>query len=403
MPCIDTRFRFAPLLAPALLVAALDCREDATSPAGREDRAAPALATSATTALAFYQMSASIHSCGVTTDNLAYCWGENTEGEVGDGTTTQRLTPVAVAGGLRFRQISASFYHTCGITTDYRAYCWGSNFGGQLGDGTTTGHLTPVPVAGGLTFRQVTVGLSPHSCGVTYADRQVYCWGGNGDGQLGDGTTTTRLIPTAVAGGRQFRIVSAGGDHTCGVTTSNETFCWGSNRFGQIGDSSTAILRRRPTRIAGGHLFRQVSAGWEHTCAVTLADRAYCWGNGRDGQVGDGKTYLRFWPKAVVGGLSFGRVSAGFQHTCGETTTNRAYCWGDNFGGALGDGTYTARLTPVAVTGGLYFSQLSAGGGNTCGVTPASVGYCWGSNIYGRLGDGTTTDRLTPTPVAGPS
>jgi alpha-tubulin suppressor-like RCC1 family protein len=399
MPC---RFRFAPILAPALLVAALGCQEDATSPASREDRAAPALAATATTALAFYQISASIQTCGVTTANVVYCWGYRVEGPADDGTPTHRLTPLAVAGGLTFRQVSANFYHTCGITTDYRAYCWGTNFLGQLGDGTTTDHLTLAPVAGGLRFRQISVGLSPQTCGVTYADRQVYCWGGNGHGELGDGTTTSRLTPVAVAGGRQFRGVSAGGDHTCGVTTSSEAFCWGSNRYGQIGDSSTAILRRRPTRIAGGHLFRQVSAGWQHTCAMTLADRAYCWGNGREGQIGNGKTYLSFWPRRVAGGLSFGRVSAGFQHTCGETTTNRAYCWGDNFGGALGDGTYTARLTPVAVVGGLAFSQLSAGGGNTCGVTPASVGYCWGSNIYGQLGDGTETNRLTPTPVAGP-
>jgi alpha-tubulin suppressor-like RCC1 family protein len=181
------------------------------------------------------------------------------------------------------------------------------------------------------------------------------------------------------------------------------------NGYGQLGDSSTASQRLTPSRVAGTRRFRQVDAGELHTCGETTNDRAFCWGYGRNGQIGDGKTYLRFWPRAVAGGLSFERVSAGVLHTCGETTLNQAYCWGDNALGQLGNGTNTGPETchyrpcstrPVAVAGGRFFKQVSAGVWHACGTTAAAA-YCWGYNSFGQVGDGTTTDRLTPVPVAG--
>jgi alpha-tubulin suppressor-like RCC1 family protein len=221
-------------------------------------------------------------------------------------------------------------------------------------------------------------------------------------GQLGDGTTTRRLTPGAVAGGRRYRLVTAGQHHTCGVTTSDEAFCWGWNRYGQIGDSLTGAPRLTPSRVAGGRRFRQVDAGGLNTCGVTTTNRAFCWGNGAVGQTGDGTKSNRLWPKvAVAGGLSFGRVSAGGFHVCGETTNNRTYCWGWNLEGAVGDGTNTMRLAPVAVAGGHVFNQVSAGRTHTCGKTAAGVAYCWGENLEGQLGDGTQGQRLTPVPVVG--
>jgi alpha-tubulin suppressor-like RCC1 family protein len=399
----------APILATGLLIAALGCREDAESPTAPGP--APELAASATQALAFYQVSASAsHSCGVTTDNRAYCWGS---GYLGNGTTNRSTAPVAVATTLRFRQVSAARSHTCAVTTDYRAYCWGSNADGSLGDGTETDRTRPVPVAGGLRFRQVDGG-DEHTCAVTYPDNRAYCWGYNAEGGLGNGTFQPRIrsTPTAVAGGLRFRQVSAGGGlndfegrdpfagHSCGVTTTDEAFCWGPNTVGQLGIGGTTGSRvASPTRVAGAHRFRQIEAGSAFTCAVTTTNRAFCWGNGRQGQIGDGTTKLRFSPSAVAGGHSFERITTGEFHTCAETTMNRAYCWGT---GGIGDGTTTRRLTPVAVAGGLFFSQVSAGFWHTCGKTDAGVAYCWGTNSLGQLGDGTTTTRLRPVRVIGP-
>jgi alpha-tubulin suppressor-like RCC1 family protein len=392
-------------LSLGLVAATLGCREDSESPTAPDP--VPALNATTASALAFHQLSAGRwHTCGVTTDNRAYCWGRSSEGQLGNDTATIAgvTRPVAVVGTLRFRQISASSYTTCAVTTDYRAYCWGINHLGQLGDGTTTPHRRPNPVAGGLRFRQVETG-EEHTCGVTYPDNRAFCWGNNFDGQLGNGThgVAYRTRPVAVAGGLTFRQISAGISHTCGTTTDDRAFCWGTNGFGQIGDSSKVSMRLKPTRVAGSRRYRQVDAGLRHTCAVTTGNRAFCWGHGSVGQLGNGTTALTRWPKPVSGGFSFERVTVSTWLTCAETTVNRAYCWGNNTSGELGDGTTTNRLTPVAVIGGLSFSQLSAGAGHACGRTPAGVAYCWGyGGSYGELGNGTMASSSTPVPVAGP-
>jgi alpha-tubulin suppressor-like RCC1 family protein len=395
-PPVTSAIRPLAVVGLALLVLVPACREDTQSPTPPES--APALATTATAAPAFTQVSAGAReTCGVTAENGAYCWGFNEFGEIGDGTTTGRLRPVAVAGGLLFRMISVGTNYACGVTTDYRAYCWGFNGDGLLGDGTTINRASPVPVAGGKRFRLVDAGTE-HTCGVSYPDNLGYCWGYNGRGGLGDGTITKRLTPTAVSGGLQFRQVAAGLEHTCGVTTSDRAYCWGSDSVGQVGDSVSAAHRLTPTRVKINRRFRQIDAGAGFSCAVTTTGKAFCWGNGRDGQVGDGKDFLRYWPVAVAGKHAFGRVTTGERHTCGETTDNRTYCWGS---GGIGDGTITQHLTPALVAGGHFFSQVSAGGDHTCGRTPAAVAYCWGSNEDGEVGDGTTTLRLKPVRVAG--
>jgi alpha-tubulin suppressor-like RCC1 family protein len=176
-----------------------------------------------------------LHTCGVNTESRAFCWGSNTDGQLGDGTTVQHRKPAAVAGGLSFRQVStgatrAGSWHAvvCGVTTDDRAYCWGDNDFGQLGDGTLAKRLRPTPVAGDLRFGGVSTG-GEHSCGVATGGL-AYCWGRNEHmGQLGDGTYVNRLTPVAVSGGLVFREVSSGWYHTCGVTTDDRAYCWGGN------------------------------------------------------------------------------------------------------------------------------------------------------------------------------
>ena len=190
------------------------------------------------------------HSCAITTvatGSLAYCWGFNSSGELGDGTFITRNVPTAVSGGLLLSAISAGYTHTCALTTSGVAYCWGGNSNGQLGTGAGASSNVPIPVSGGLTFTAITTGES-HSCGLTAAGT-LYCWGKNANGQLGDGSNTDRNAPTLVSGGLVFRSVSAGDQHTCAVTTTNLTYCWGDNQFGQLGDGSLTS-RLVPTRVA---------------------------------------------------------------------------------------------------------------------------------------------------------
>ena len=279
------------LLVAAAVAATLvaGCRDDADSPTAPLEPGAPSPAINAAAgALPFRQVSGGgwYHTCGVTADDRAYCWGYNFHGLLGLGTSLApdycfdfndcSSRPIAVAGGLRFRSISAGGEHTCGVTNADRADCWGDNYRGQLGVGVGLPSCDeygggygcsdrPLAVRGGLLFRNISAGAF-HTCGVT-TDGLAYCWGGNFDGELGDGTTTDRPRPVAVAGGRHFREVSTGDYHTCGVTTDDRAYCWGANGFGELGDSTTEY-RVRPGG-SSGRADRQIAAGAFHTCAVT--------------------------------------------------------------------------------------------------------------------------------------
>jgi alpha-tubulin suppressor-like RCC1 family protein len=339
--------------------------------------------------------------------------GENPQSPTGaDEAAGPRVATAVSAGTLAFAQVSTGAFHTCGVTTAGRAYCWGGNDKGQLGDGTTVVNVTrttPVAVVGGLRFRHVTAGYE-HTCGVTTDDR-VYCWGLNFFGQLGNGTQGSDhflvATPAEVVGGHRFRQVRAGYSHTCAITRSDLAFCWGENIYGQLGDGTTIgdatpdRGRATPVRVLGELQWRQLSGGGEHTCGVTQTDQLYCWGLNDHGQLGNGTTTNRLKPAPVSGGRQFRQVDAGGYHTCAVTTGNLAYCWGFNFVGALGDGTTTQRLTPGAVAGLRRFDHVNAGDLHTCGVTLARRGFCWGRNATGQLGDGTTISRLRPVQPGG--
>jgi alpha-tubulin suppressor-like RCC1 family protein len=315
------------------------------------------------------------------------------------------LATVAPPGALPFAQVSTGTYHSCGVTTGGRAYCWGGDDKGQLGDGQmpiNTSRTTPVAVLGGLRFRHVSAGYE-HTCGVT-TEYRVYCWGLNFFGQLGRGTQGSDNFsfstPAEVVGGRRYRQVRAGYSHTCAITLEDVAFCWGENGYGQLGDGTTT-WRPRPVRVLGTMAWRQLSGGGEHTCGVTKSDQLYCWGLNDHGQLGTGRTTNSARPAPVSGGRQFHQVEAGGYHSCGVTTAYAAYCWGLNFNGALGDGTTIERHTPGAVAGLRRFDHVNAGDLHTCGVTRAGKGFCWGRNETGQLGDGSLTNRLTPVAVAG--
>jgi alpha-tubulin suppressor-like RCC1 family protein len=390
--------RSMPLTVGLLVMVA--CSDETTSPVSSEASSTtpPALAA-ASAALTFRQVSTgSTHTCGVTTSDVAYCWGSNGSGQLGTGSTTgpetcQFITdgcstrPAAVTGGLKFRQVSAGFNVTCGVTTTNLAYCWGDNL---AADGMNSAR--PVAVPGGRRFRQVTA-ASGHACGVTPLNK-AFCWGQFGGGQLGDGTFTGSSSPVAVkAGGLLFAEVRAGVSHTCGRTTDNRAYCWGDNGEGQLGDG-TRTWRTKPVPVLGGISFRNVSGGLFHSCGVSTSSKAYCWGR-NEGRIGDGSDVRRrLRPAAVAGGLLWLTADAGGAVSCALTTANKAYCWGG---------------TPTPVPGELRFVQLETAGfsnldsEHACAVTSTGKAYCWGSNRAGMLGDGTTTDRSSPTRVLGPA
>lgn len=363
--------RFIAALTSAFILAA-GCSEDSTSPRSPESTAADLSTAASATTLLFRQVSAGyLHTCATTTDNRGYCWGRNELGQLGDGTNTHRSRPTPVAGNRQYRVIDAGASSTCGITTASSLYCWGA----------------AIHLSGASGFRQVSVGVA-HACGVR-ADGKAYCWGDNTYGQLGDNTTEDRSVPTAVAGGRQFRQVTVGYYHSCGVTPANLGFCWGRDNSGQLGDGVTNPLRLVPRRIAGGHLFRQLDAGFEHTCAVTTDNRGFCWGSGGLGELGNGSSGARYTPTAIEGELQIESITAGTFHTCAVVTGNQVYCWGVNNQGEVGNGSTDHPIfSPVLAAMGRRLTQVAAGDDHTCGVNANAAAFCWGSNADGGLGIG---------------
>ncbi|HEV8151175.1 MAG TPA: Ig-like domain-containing protein [Gemmatimonadales bacterium] len=361
------------------------------------------------------------HTCGLTEGGFAYCWGDNSYGALGNGTRAGSSAPVAVALQRPFYLLRAGGNHTCGTTPspwvdNYVTYCWGGNASGQLGDGTTLDRTSPQALDSTVIIGAIISSGLEHTCVLDlWAIGWDYCWGANDRGQLDDGTTIGRLNPVSIerVNYTPFEHVTAGGFHTCAEAgglnyPSFLWYCWGANGNGQLGDGTTTD-RLSWVLGGGGMSFAQggVSAGRQHTCGVTAAGAAYCWGLNSSGQLGDGTTTQRTSPVLVAGGLRFAALSAGDNHTCGITTAGAAYCWGLNSSGQLGDGTTTQRLTPVPVAGGLTFAMsgfpysgtLSAGRNHTCGVTTGAAVYCWGANDHGQLGNGSTLDSAVPVRV----
>lgn len=366
------------------------------------------------------------HTCAATAGGSAFCWGNNSFGQLGTDATTETCLadspcssrPLRVSGDLSLLQVSVSAKsHTCGVTTSGAGYCWGLNRYGQLGNGSTTNQPTPVPISDELLFGALSAGPN-HTCGLT-PQGDAYCWGLDRRGVLGSGGSATETcadaggvewpcstMPRLVTGGLTYSSISAGSDHTCAVAAEGIAYCWGDNEDGRlgIGTLDNSVARAVPVRVTGGLIFASISAGRAHSCGITTADQGYCWGGDMTGALGNGWSPegLVGAPGPVAGEHQFSWLDAGRSHTCGVTTSGQAYCWGQGYHGKLGDGSTARHIeqTPVPVSGSLILASITTGL-HTCALTASGEAYCWGRNRYGQLGDGTTDERGTPVRVVG--
>lgn len=361
------------------------------------------------------------HTCLVNAQGGVLCWGSNALGALGDGTTTDRHTPVPVVGlSSGVRSVAAGSRHTCALTLAGGVTCWGGNSHGQLGDGSTVDRTTPVDVVGLASGVKAISSGYDYSCAVL-DDGAVRCWGMNNLAQLGDANDPWDS-PTPVdvigVGGQSLlsdieQIAPGGYAHTCAITAEAGVDCWGMNFYGQLGDGTD---RHSAIAVAVAGLSRvpivAIGVGTFHSCGVTSWGAVKCWGRGEDGQLGNGDVIEQHAPRTMPGLIKgVASIAVGGSHNCALKATGEVVCWGSGEWGALGNGDPSNSSSPVQVDGldGMVVS-LSSGGGHTCAAIAVPVGdplkvRCWGQDWFGQLGDGTTGDayhrRTTPVAVVG--
>ena len=326
------------------------------------------------------------------------------------------------------KHIIGGFGYVCAVALDGRVYCWGSNSNGKIGSGNTSSALVPsaVKISGALVGKVIKQ-IEPssagnHSC-VIASDDKAYCWGHNGFGQLGNNNTVNSLTPVAVdtAGvlaSKTIKQIASGGISSCVIASDDKAYCWGSNNFGQLGNgnlkNSSTPTPVSTTGVLAGKTIKQITAGNSYFCVIASDDKAYCWGGGRRGALGNGSTLslvistpTPVSTTGVLAGKTIKQITAGTEFTCAIASDDKAYCWGSNSSGQLGNNSTINSGVPVAVNtsgvlAGKTIKQISAGSSHTCAIASDDKAYCWGSNSSGELGNNSTINSGVPTHVYAP-
>lgn len=353
------------------------------------------------------------HSCALSEDGRAWCWGDGSAGQLGRGVAAPDSRPAEVAGTPPLVDIVAGGAHTCGLADDGSAYCWGDNARGQVGSGEGTGSVVPAPapVAGGLRFASLRAGWE-HTCGVA-DDGRAYCWGRGTEGQLGTGDREDRAAPAPVAAGASFDFIAPGGRHTCGGI-AGAAHCWGANDVGQLGTGEAGTGTAEPVPVATSLAFVDIAAGYAHTCGRTAGSILHCWGENGYGELGDGTRHEPGQPGATApvpiyfDQVTFAVVSAGRSYACAVRFQGEAMCWGQGSRGQLGHARLVDHATPALVVpapgvrftpnAGPYADIAASGSAHACGLTRSGVVHCWGSGAEGQLGYGEWLSTV-PRPV----
>lgn len=346
-------------------------------------------------------------TCAALDDGTVRCWGDNSVGQLGDGSTTTRTRPVVVAGLANVAQVSGGYEHACAVKRDGTVWCWGAGANGRLGNGAADNAAAPVQVSGITNAVTVSAGYD-HSCAVT-EDGRALCWGRGSN--LGTGSVSSSNVPVApmgvmgavdIAAGRS---TSAGNQPTsCAVVAGGAVRCWGDGGSGQLGNGArdSSML---PVEVQGLTGARRVVVGAVHACALLTDGTVRCWGAGASGALGPDGMDFTTAPVAVPGLAGVREITAGDDFTCALLPGGAVQCWGAGGTGQLGRGTLPptgmGRLpTPAPVASLAGATLLATGGQHGCAYTMDSATRCWGSNFVGQLGVGTDgSNSPTPAPV----
>ncbi|MBK8256114.1 MAG: hypothetical protein IPK82_26025 [Polyangiaceae bacterium] len=349
----------------------------------------------------------SAYTCALAQTGKVSCWGNNSFGQLGDGTIVAKTSPVPGATAFSdWTMIDAGTSHACGIRQGGIAMCWGRNNVGQIGDGTKDNNgdgtadneLSPVAVAGGGTYLTVSAG-SDFSCGVR-TDHTLWCWGLNSSRQLGDGTTTEAAAPVQEKSkATDWTTVDTGNAWACAVKQNGTRYCWGVNNFAQGGDGTQAAIvePEQGDAVAEG---KAVQLGWDAAaCGIRDAGSVHCWGDGSLGQAAQsGAESIALSPTQVGTDADWKSISAGLRTVCGVRASGELLCWGTTSRGALASGFSADRSEPTLVGDAADWTSVETNVDNGCGLRAGKL-YCWGRNLQSNLGDGTGTTRVSPVPI----
>jgi alpha-tubulin suppressor-like RCC1 family protein len=347
-------------------------------------------------------------TCGVRHDGSMYCWGDNSQKQLGiNSTQSVVLSPTQLAGS-RWQVVTAGQNHACALDASNLLTCWGVADSGQLGKLLAGGQLpSNGQVVQPADADWVAVGAGAYHTCAKKQDNTLWCWGANFTGQLGLGVSRV-VNPDAPAGTAQsqwntptkltedanWALLAVGSSHACATKNDATLWCWGANSEGQIGSgrNTTAFS---PTQVGNAGVV-WVSAGASHTCATYGDGTLACWGGNDAGQLGDGTTAKKNVPTTVPGS-DWVVVEAGASHTCAIKTDGTLWCWGDNTSGQLGDGTTTGHVQPTQVKSVAgSWAALSLANGDSCGLLTTGSLYCWGDNSRGQIGDNTVAAHSLP-------
>jgi len=359
------------------------------------------------------------HTCGTDLDGISYCWGDNSNGQLGIGTLKISKIPVPTpiqlpTGVTSYKWFTRNLGFTCSLADTGTAYCWGGNDYGQLGTGLASTNPVPFPVPVLLPenvnhFVQLTGGKY-NSCGLG-DNYRVYCWGDNSYGQLGNTLPQGRTfnpVPIAIpvpTGGTGYVSVDSGSNQVCALANTGQAFCWGDNTFGELGNGTVGGISFQPNPVplpSGVDSFTQLAGNIRDMCALANTGKLYCWGDNSFGQLGNGSNLSSTSPTEVLlpdGVNRFTQITGNLYTFCALGDNSQAYCWGQNSKGKFGNGTLKSSLLPTLVslpTGVTSYKEIRLGLYHGCAVANTDAIYCWGDNSYGQLGNGTTKGSLIP-------
>ncbi|WP_437803778.1 RCC1 domain-containing protein [Sorangium sp. So ce693] len=344
------------------------------------------------------------HTCAVLSDTTVRCWGAGNASQLGQGRSGDSSVALAVPGVTGVVQIGLGYEFTCVRTNAAAASCWGANPSGALGNGGTAIEPSPAPVALAGVERLGDFALGHwHNC-VIHGGGTLSCSGDNSRGQLGLGHVDMNDHPTPTAlSVNGVERLALGYFHTCAASDDGSVHCWGSNGWGEVGNGTFSDEPvPTPTLVSGIDHPLQLAAGQQFSCALLQSRRVACWGDNRNGQLGDGSTVFHTAPTTIEGLTDVVQIAAGRKHTCAVQSDGTLWCWGRNDVGQLGDGTQTERHVPTQITSLEGVVEVALGDLHTCALVDAGAIRCFGSNSNGQLGDGTMMDRSSPTDVVWP-